>query len=70
MPSDDDGAQQESADAPSVSEAVSPPVKSKASGETSVQDEKKLKMTVNVHDVIIVLFDTPSIRISVIHARL
>ncbi len=69
MPSEDDGAQQESADAPSVSEAVSP-VKSKASGETSVQDEKKLKMTVNVHDVIIVLFDTPSIRISVIHARL
>lgn len=69
MPSDDDGAQQESADAPSVSEAVSP-AKSKASGETSVQDEKKLKMTVNVHDVIIVLFDTPSIRISVIHARL
>ena len=68
MPSDDDGARQESADAPSVSEAV-PPVKSKATGETSVQDEKKLKMTVNVHDVIIVLFDTPSIRISVIHAR-
>lgn len=69
MPSEDDGAQQESADAPSVSEPVSP-VKSKASGETSVQDEKKLKMTANVHDVIIVLFDTPSIRISVIHARL
>ena len=38
--------------------------------ENPIQDEKKLKMTVNVHDVIIVLFDTPSIRISVIHARL
>lgn len=50
---------QESSSAPSVSGEVSS-AESKANGENSVQEERKLKMTVNGHEVIILLFDTPA----------